>query len=685
MLRPLPGALRVLVLASILADALRGPPPAGEAARRYRPRQQGRQRLPYFPASPPLLAGALGAKGPAPREITLRLARAGSAREILSVFELDGDACNDINLAAVWNQLGKARLGRRERADFFREHEATLLRLEARTDEIVSQLSPRNIAGVSYGIARLGFAPAQQTMRLLAAEATPRLHEFNSQELANVALAFATAGVSDPQLFEAIGREARARIGEYNAQELANTAWAFAKLSVPADELFNAIAREAEPRLGEFIAQGLANTAWAFATAAVPAEGLLDAIASQSAPRLAEFKTQELANIAWAFATAGVPSARLFDAIAHEAFPRVYGFTTQGLANLVWAFAKAGIPADALFLAVAREATGGATVAGEQRRPRLSRFTTQELANTAFAFARAGTSVRDDRLYAGIAEQTLARIGDFNEQEIANTAWAFASVGIAKPALFDAMGGALLPMVSQLSSHGLTNTLLAFSKAGWPMRRDRGAELRRLLAEQVETRAHAMCAPELANAAWSLAVSSELPLSLVRALNARAGELGPGAFSIEERSAVHQYFLGVQLETRPPADALAPAELRDACREAIIVQSPARSSQLHLDVSAMLSRIGVAHVNELCVPRLGYHVDIAIVPHASRRAPNAAADAGVARRAAARAGAVGGSSAAQLLEVAAARARRAVVSAVAACEGILIEVNGPSHYDRTSF
>ena len=53
------------------------------------------------------------------------------------------------------------------------------------------------------------------------------------------------------------------RLGEFNAQELANTAWAYAKADQRDEALFAALARAAKPRLGEFNAQALANTAWA--------------------------------------------------------------------------------------------------------------------------------------------------------------------------------------------------------------------------------------------------------------------------------------------------------------------------------------------------------------------------------------------------------------------------------------
>ena len=52
--------------------------------------------------------------------------------------------------------------------------------------------------------------------------------DFNMQELANTAWAFATAGQKDVSLFAALAIAAQWRLGDFNPQELANTAWAFA-------------------------------------------------------------------------------------------------------------------------------------------------------------------------------------------------------------------------------------------------------------------------------------------------------------------------------------------------------------------------------------------------------------------------------------------------------------------------
>ncbi|KAJ8612687.1 hypothetical protein CTAYLR_002132 [Chrysophaeum taylorii] len=87
----------------------------------------------------------------------------------------------------------------------------------------------------------------------IAGVAPSRLDEFNSQELANTSWAFATArieelantawgfttpGVEAPQLFAAIAGAGSSRLGEFNPQNLANTAWAFACVDWKKDPKF---------------------------------------------------------------------------------------------------------------------------------------------------------------------------------------------------------------------------------------------------------------------------------------------------------------------------------------------------------------------------------------------------------------------------------------------------------------
>ena len=62
----------------------------------------------------------------------------------------------------------------------------------------------------------------------LARAAERRLGDFNVQNVANTAWAFATASQSDAQLFAVLARAALWCLGDFNALQFTNTAWAFA-------------------------------------------------------------------------------------------------------------------------------------------------------------------------------------------------------------------------------------------------------------------------------------------------------------------------------------------------------------------------------------------------------------------------------------------------------------------------
>ena len=82
----------------------------------------------------------------------------------------------------------------------------------------------------------------------------------------------------DEKLFTALARSAERRLSEFNVQNLANTAWAFATVNRPDEKLFTALARAAEQRVSEFNVQDLANMAWACACLDMLGRPLSDAI-----------------------------------------------------------------------------------------------------------------------------------------------------------------------------------------------------------------------------------------------------------------------------------------------------------------------------------------------------------------------------------------------------------------------
>ena len=62
-------------------------------------------------------------------------------------------------------------------------------------------------------------------------------------------------------LFAVLARAAERWLSEFNAQNVANKAWAFATMNYRDEKLFAALAIAAERRLSEFNSQELANMA----------------------------------------------------------------------------------------------------------------------------------------------------------------------------------------------------------------------------------------------------------------------------------------------------------------------------------------------------------------------------------------------------------------------------------------
>ena len=83
------------------------------------------------------------------------------------------------------------------------------------------------------------------------------LDQFDPQNLANFAWAYATAERASPQLFGALAQASLHRLDDFVAEGLSSTAWAYAKAGIAAPALFREIAKRAQAKLGSFNHQAL--------------------------------------------------------------------------------------------------------------------------------------------------------------------------------------------------------------------------------------------------------------------------------------------------------------------------------------------------------------------------------------------------------------------------------------------
>ena len=251
-----------------------------------------------------------------------RLAAAPLIRELRSVEALleahraHRSAYREGALGASWSALSK--LVRRDRVGQRLLEGPSLEPLVEHTLRTLPTMGARYVANTAHGVAateratRWRGSDALWNALTVRATSMARGGDFNAQDLAITAWAYATAGHASPALFDALALASIARVGEFKQQNLANTAWAYATAGHASPALFDAIASASVARMGEFDAQGLANTAWAYATAGHASPALFDAIASASAARVGEFNAQALANTAWAYAAGDGRAASLF-------------------------------------------------------------------------------------------------------------------------------------------------------------------------------------------------------------------------------------------------------------------------------------------------------------------------------------------------------------------------------------
>ncbi|KAG9152599.1 hypothetical protein Leryth_021937 [Lithospermum erythrorhizon] len=154
-----------------------------------------------------------------------------------------------------------------------------------------SPLSPLNIATALHRIAknmekvsmvtsrRLAFA-RQKEMCMLVGIAMSALPECSAQGISNIAWALSKIGGELLYLSEMdrVADLAVTKVGEFNSQNVANVAGAFASMQHSAPELFAAIANRASEIVHTFQPQEIAQVLWAFASLYEPAGELLDSL-----------------------------------------------------------------------------------------------------------------------------------------------------------------------------------------------------------------------------------------------------------------------------------------------------------------------------------------------------------------------------------------------------------------------
>lgn len=154
-----------------------------------------------------------------------------------------------------------------------------------------SPLSPLNIATALHRIAknmekvsmmrthRLAFA-RQREMLMLVGIAMRALPQCSAQGISNISWALAKIGSELLYLAEMdrVAKIGLSKVGEFNAQNVANVAGAFASMRHSAPDLFLELSKQGAKLIHTFRSQELAQLLWAFASLNEPAGPLLDSL-----------------------------------------------------------------------------------------------------------------------------------------------------------------------------------------------------------------------------------------------------------------------------------------------------------------------------------------------------------------------------------------------------------------------
>ncbi|XP_011072081.1 RAP domain-containing protein, chloroplastic [Sesamum indicum] len=154
-----------------------------------------------------------------------------------------------------------------------------------------SPLSPLNIATALHRIARnmekvsmmrtrrLTFA-RQREMCMLVGMAMAALPECSAQGVSNIAWALSKIGGELLYLSEMdrVAEVALTKVSEFNSQNVANLAGAFASMQHSAPELFSELSKRASNIIHTFQPQEIAQVLWAFASLYGPADPILESL-----------------------------------------------------------------------------------------------------------------------------------------------------------------------------------------------------------------------------------------------------------------------------------------------------------------------------------------------------------------------------------------------------------------------
>ncbi|XP_030536623.1 RAP domain-containing protein, chloroplastic [Rhodamnia argentea] len=230
-----------------------------------------------------------------------------TAEMIMAVGKgLSPSPLSPLNLATALHRIAKnmekVSMMSNRRLAFARQREMSMLVGLAMM--ALPECSAQGISNILWALSKIGGELLYiSEMDRIAEVALAKVGDFNSQNVANIAGAFASMRHSAPDLFPELSKRASGIIHTFQGQELAQLLWAFASLNEPADPLLESLdnvfrnanqlkccSREEVGKNNEIIGKGGVSD--------LELDGMLES------PNL-NLSRDQLGNIAWSYAVLG--------------------------------------------------------------------------------------------------------------------------------------------------------------------------------------------------------------------------------------------------------------------------------------------------------------------------------------------------------------------------------------------
>ena len=389
-------------------------------------------------------------------------------------------------------------------------------------------------------------------------------------------------------------------------RNLSSSLYACAKLGItPPAEWLQRYWHASAALLGEFVPQSLSNVLYACGQLGIaPPADWLQRYWYASALKLGEFNEQDLSNTVYACGQLGIsPPADWLQRFWHANALKLGGFKPQGLSNTMYACGQLGISPPAELLQRFWHASAS----------KLGEFKPQELSNTMYACGQLDITPPADWLQR-FWDASALKLGELVPQNYSNTLHACGQLGIMPPAdWLQRFWHASASKLGEFSLQNLSNTLFACSQLGITPPADWLCSF----CDSIERLLPHANLQDLSNTTLALATLGLWEPPLWPGLWERLCHALPRdstCWNAETQLQAQQLYQAYQAATleRPGLLSAPDPELLAAARKSWIDGMVDTSSKLHAEVSACLTRMGVAHANERWCERAERRIDIAI-------------------------------------------------------------------------